>query len=196
MGEVHLSVVALSERYQNTARRYNYVTPKSFLELINFYKVLFADKTKTLNVLIDRLDIGLSTLKKTADDVAELQVDLDHTMVKVEEKRKSTEALLESMGKQRAEAEVFQESARKEAEKAGKASAEAQEIEDKAEKELAEAKPAMDAANEAVNCLDKASLGELRGFSKPPNGVDVVMKGVLMMLEGEFKIIPGSEQKK
>ena len=87
-------------------------------------------------------------------------------MVKVEEKRKSTEALLESMGKQRAEAEVF-ESARKEAEKAGKASAEAQEIEDKAEEELAEAKPAMDAANEAVNCLDKASLGELRGFSKP-----------------------------
>ena len=117
-------------------------------------------------------------------------------MVKVDEKRKSTEALLESMGKQRAEAEVFQESAREEAEKAEKASAEAQAIEDKAEKELAEAKPAMDAANEAVNCLDKASLGELRGFSKPPNGVDVVMKGVLMMLEGEFKkIIPGSEQK-
>ena len=186
-------MLSVGERYQNTARRYNYVTPKSFLELINFYKVLFADKTKTLNVLIDRLDIGLSTLKKTAVDVAELQVDLDHTMVKVEEKRKSTEALLESMGKQRAEAEVFQESARKEAEKAGKASAEAQEIEDKAEERQSSA---MDAANEAVNCLDKASLGELRGFSKPPNGVDVVMKGVLMMLEENLKIIPGSEQKK
>ena len=117
MGEVHLSVVTLSERYQETERRYNYVTPKSFLELISFYKVLFDDKTAALNKLIDRLDIGLSTLKKTADDVAELQVDLDHTMVKVDEKRKSTEALLESMGKQRAEAEVFQESARDEAEK-------------------------------------------------------------------------------
>ena len=45
----------------------------------------------------------------------------------------------------------------------------------------------MDAANEAVSCLSKASLGELRGFSQPPNGVEVVMKGVLMMLEGEFK---------
>lgn len=102
-------------------------------------------------------------------------------------KRKSTEALLESMGKQRAEAEVFQDSARDEAEKAGKASAEAAAIEEKAEAELAEAKPAMDAANEAVSCLSKASLGELRGFSQPPNGVEVVMKGVLMMLEGEFK---------
>ena len=45
----------------------------------------------------------------------------------------------------------------------------------------------MDAANEAVNCLDKASLGELRGFKAPPNGVDVCMKGVLMMVENEMK---------
>ena len=98
---------------------------------------MFDDKTKALNKLIDRLDIGLSTLKKTADDVAELQVDLDHTMVKVDEKRKSTEALLENMGKQRAEAEVFQDSARNEAEKAGVASAEAQAIEDARQNEVA-----------------------------------------------------------
>ena len=187
MAEAHLCVVTISDKYKEQERRFNYVTPKSFLELISFYKSLYSQKTAGLQKLIDRLDIGLSTLKKTAEDVSELQVDLDHTMVKVDEKRKGTEILLENMGKQRAEAEVFQESASEEAKKAGKASSEAQAIEEKAEGELAEAKPAMDAANDAVNCLDKASLGELKGFANPPNGVDVVMKAVLMMLEGEFK---------
>lgn len=35
-----------------------------------------------------------------------------------------------------------------------------------AEMELAVAKPALMAAHEAVNCLDKASLTELKSFSK------------------------------
>lgn len=35
-----------------------------------------------------------------------------------------------------------------------------------AEMELAVAKPALMAAQEAVNCLDKASLTELKSFSK------------------------------
>ena len=74
---------------------------------------------------IDRLDVGLSTLRKTAADVAELQVDLKHTMVKVEEKKQATNQLLEEMGVQRAGAEKEQAAATIEAEKADKASAEA-----------------------------------------------------------------------
>ena len=39
MSEVHLSVSKASQRYKEVERRYNYTTPKSFLELISFYKV-------------------------------------------------------------------------------------------------------------------------------------------------------------
>ena len=87
MGMVHLSVSDKSLVFKERLRRFNYVTPKSFLELISFYKMLLADKTTALNKLIYRLDVGLSKLKKTSEDVAELRVDLDHTIVKVEEKK-------------------------------------------------------------------------------------------------------------
>lgn len=59
-----------------------------------------------------------------------------------------------------------------EADKAGLASAEAAAIEKDAEKELAQAKPAMLAAADAVNCLSKAMLTELKSLPKPPAGVD------------------------
>lgn len=72
-----------STDYFETQRRYNYVTPKSYLELIGFYKFLLDQKRTEVQRQIDRLDVGLSTLRKTAADVAELQVDLTHTMVKV-----------------------------------------------------------------------------------------------------------------
>ena len=187
MGLVHLSVRTKSVVFKERLRRFNYVTPKSFLELIAFYKVLLSNKTNNLNKQIYRLDVGLSKLKKTSEDVAELRVDLDHTMVKVADKKKSTDALLVHIGEERAQAEIIEGKASAEAAIAGEASDAAAVIEAEAEVELAKAKPAMDAANEAVNCLDKNSLGELRGFAKPPNGVDVCMKAVLMMMEGEFK---------
>lgn len=59
-----------------------------------------------------------------------------------------------------------------EADKAGVASAEAAAIEKDAEKELAQAEPAMLAAADAVNCLSKAMLTELKSLPKPPAGVD------------------------
>ena len=91
------------------------------------------------------------------------------------------------MGVERASAEEQQAIAEKEAEKASAASAAAATIENQASAELAEAKPAMEAAAEAVNCLSKASLTELKNFNKPPEGVDQVTACCLMMVEGEFK---------
>ena len=62
----HLSVGDASAKYAQTQRRYNYVTPKSYLELIGFYKYVFGEKRMDIQRQIDRLDVGLSTLKKTS----------------------------------------------------------------------------------------------------------------------------------
>jgi hypothetical protein len=59
----------------------------------------------------NRLDVGLSTLRKTAADVAELQIDLKHTMIRVEEKKAATDELLIEMGVQKEDAEKQQAAA-------------------------------------------------------------------------------------
>jgi len=172
---------------KETQKRFNYVTPKSFLELIAFYKTLLESKRGEVQKQIDRLDVGLSTLRKTATDVAELQVDLNHTMEKVEEKKAATDVLIKEMGVQRADAEVQQELANEEAIKANKASAEAAVIQEEAEKELSAAEPAMLAAASAVDCLSKAMLTELKNLGKPPDGVDKVTNACLILIEHEYK---------
>jgi len=187
MAQEHVSVTQASLNYYETQRRYNYVTPKSFLELIGFYKDLLEDKNKEVSRQIDRLDVGVTTLRKTAADVAELQDDLKVTMVKVAEKKEATEELLKEMGVQRADAEQQQAAASVEAEKANDASAKAAVIQANAEEELSAAKPAMLAAAAAVDVLSKNMLTELKSLPKPPAGVDKVTKAVLIMVEGEYK---------
>ena len=76
MAEVHLSVNAMSQKYYEIEKRYNYTTPKSFLELIEFYKHLFQQKSSFLYGQIQRLDKGIATLQKTAKDVSSLKEDL------------------------------------------------------------------------------------------------------------------------
>ena len=64
MAMEHLSADQQGLRYLETQRRYNYVTPKSFLELIDFYKSMLSAKRELVDMNIERLDTGLSTLNK------------------------------------------------------------------------------------------------------------------------------------
>jgi dynein heavy chain len=196
MAEEHLSVTEASKKYLDTQGRYNYVTPKSYLELIGFYKYLLELKRADMQRLIDRLDVGLSTLRKTAADVAELQIDLSHRMEVVAEKQIATNILIEEIGVQRADADVQVNLANIEAEKAAEASAKAAVIEADAEAELAEAKPAMERAKDAVDCLSKNMLTELKSLSSPPNGVDLITSTCLILIEKEYKNFKWDRAKK
>merc|ERR1719310_23734 len=60
-------------------------------------------------------------------------------------------------------------------------------VEAEADAELQEAMPAMEAAAEAVNCLDKNSIGELKGFGKPPVECIDVCAACAYLLKNEKK---------
>jgi dynein heavy chain len=93
----HLSLAITSRHYLETQRRYNYITPKSYLELISFFKYLLENKQAHLQRLIDSLDVGLSTLQKTSQDVAKLQKDLKITMEMVAKKNVMRVKLIKEM---------------------------------------------------------------------------------------------------
>jgi len=185
MAEEHLSFARMSQHYLETQRRYNYVTPKSYLELvISFFKYLLGEKRSDVHRLIDRLDVA--TLRKTSDGVTELQKDLKFSMEKVEDKKKATDNLINQMRMQQADAQVQDDAAKIEAENTNEESSKAMIIEKEAEQELSEAEPAMKAAAAAVDCLSKSMLTELKGLSKPPSGVGKVTNACLILIEKEY----------
>lgn len=158
MANVHLSVDAANEIFLRQERRYNYTTPKSFLELIAFYKQFLGRKRQEADLSIERLLKGLTTLKETTSQVEGLREDLRQKMVIVDEKKEAANALVEQVLKASAIADGEAETANIEKDKANSLSEEAAEIQRKADKELSEAMPAMERAREAVKCLTKPAI--------------------------------------
>ena len=66
MANVHKSVNDMSEVYLTNERRYNYTTPKSFLEQIKLYQNLLQSKFDELQAKTVRLENGLEKLKTTS----------------------------------------------------------------------------------------------------------------------------------
>ena len=69
MSGVHQSVNRMSIAYLQNERRYNYTTPKSFLEQIKLYQNLLGRKHQELLASMNRLENGLEKLKSTAQQV-------------------------------------------------------------------------------------------------------------------------------
>lgn len=70
MAYVHMSVNQKSREYLANERRYNYTTPKSFLEQIKLYRSLLGQKSKDLASKMERLENGLQKLNSTSAQVS------------------------------------------------------------------------------------------------------------------------------
>ena len=67
----------LSLRFLNEARRHNYVTPTSYLELIKLYNSLLTLKRGEVSKVKSRYENGLDKLRNTAAEVANMQQNLE-----------------------------------------------------------------------------------------------------------------------
>ena len=76
MAYVHTSVNHTSKEYLSNERRYNYTTPKSFLEQINLYRSLLGQKSKLLSNNMERLENGLQKLNSTSAQVQYISIHL------------------------------------------------------------------------------------------------------------------------
>lgn len=76
MAYVHMSVNQTSKEYLANERRYNYTTPKSFLEQIKLYRSLLGQKSKDLTTKMERLENGLQKLNSTSAQVQPIKMHL------------------------------------------------------------------------------------------------------------------------
>lgn len=73
---IHQSVEKIRERYLEEARRITYVTPTSYLELLNTYKQILKERKEEVGKAKMRLEKGLTVLAQASIEVAKLQKQL------------------------------------------------------------------------------------------------------------------------
>ncbi|KAJ1516905.1 hypothetical protein HMI54_007793 [Coelomomyces lativittatus] len=188
MAFAHQTVNEVSKKYLLNEKRYNYTTPKSFLELINLYKIMLEKKAGELTRSMERLENGLTKLESTSAQVDDLKAKLATQEVELKTKNEEAELLIARVGIDTEKVNKEKAIADEEERKVAQFTKEVQEKQRQCEEDLRAAEPALEAAANALTSLNKANLTELKSFGSPSQEVVDTVAAVMVLLSPAGKI--------
>jgi dynein heavy chain len=175
--------------YYQRFRRSAHVTPKSFLNFINSYKVVYADKEKEIEQLSARMNAGLGKLSEASKAVALLKKDLAVMETELDVANTKAEEVLLTVTERARESEKVKAQVQKSKEMAEAIVAEIEVKKADAEEKLADAKPALDEAEEALNTIKPANIATVRKLGKPPHLIMRVMDATMILFQTKLPLI-------
>uniref|UniRef100_A0A8P0TQY4 Dynein axonemal heavy chain 9 n=1 Tax=Canis lupus familiaris TaxID=9615 RepID=A0A8P0TQY4_CANLF len=181
MAFVHTSVNQTSQSYLSNEQRYNYTTPKSFLEFIRLYQSLLHRNRKELKSKMERLENGLLKLHSTSAQVDDLKAKLAAQEVELKQKNEDADKLIQVVGIETEKVSREKAIADEEERKVAVIMLEVKQKQKDCEEDLAKAEPALAAAQAALNTLNKTNLTELKSFGAPPPAVSNVTAAVMTL---------------
>uniref|UniRef100_T1GP73 AAA+ ATPase domain-containing protein n=1 Tax=Megaselia scalaris TaxID=36166 RepID=T1GP73_MEGSC len=171
-------------------KRHNYVTPTSYLELIQTFKSLLNSKRTSILQSKERYLTGIAQLEIAASQVGVMQEQLTALEPKL---KISAEVVAEQVAKVQADSEIANQ--QRELVKLDEAAATeqakiAQGIKDECDAKLGEAMPILNSALAALNTLTTADIAVVKTMKSPPIGVRIVMEAVCILKDVKPDRIP------
>lgn len=173
---IYKSVEKTAVEFDQELRRKVYITPKSYLDSISMYKNYLDEKRKELDITIDRLSSGLSKLKATNEQVAQLEQDLTKLKPQLQEASESAQKSAQIVKEKKKEGEKVERDAEKDANEVAIIAEEVKIQKDEVDAQLEEARPAMEKAEAALDVLDPADIDTVKRFPSPPPIVVLVLE--------------------
>ncbi|KAF8321764.1 dynein heavy chain protein 1 [Clavulina sp. PMI_390] len=179
---IHLSLHEYNLRLSRRQGRYNYATPRHYLDFIQHYVRLFNEKTDELEEQQRHLHVGLDKLRDTVTQVEQLRQSLALKRAQLETKNAEANEKLKRMVAEQQEAEHKKSESIKIQEALREQDKNIAIRKQSAEAELAEAEPAVYDAQSAVQGIKKTQLSEVRSMGNPPEAVKLAMESVCTVL--------------
>ncbi|KIL70572.1 hypothetical protein M378DRAFT_94916 [Amanita muscaria Koide BX008] len=179
---VHTSLHQINQRLSRRQGRYNYVTPRHYLDFINQYVRLYTEKRDELEEQQRHLHVGLDKLKDTVTQVEELRKSLASKRSQLEAKNAEANEKLKRMVADQQEAEqkkavsIEIQAALVEQDRT------IQQRRQVVMADLADAEPAVLEAQSAVSNIKRQHLQEVRSMANPPEAVKLAMESVCTLL--------------
>ncbi|XP_049866243.1 dynein axonemal heavy chain 7-like [Pectinophora gossypiella] len=186
----HTDTQELTRQFLLRLKRYNYVTPTAYLELINMFKSLLNRKRAELITGEKRYLTGLDQLAIAAKSVAALQKALEVLQPKLAAGAAAVALTTAKVEKEKegvalVEADVLVDQAAAEEQAAA-----AQAIKEECDADLAEAMPILNSALAALDTLTPQDITFIKTMKSPPRGIKLVMEAICILKEMKPDKIP------
>jgi len=166
----------LGERYLLEHKKYYYVTPTSYLELLaGFKKMLLARKKQNLDN-VARYVKGLTKLLSAEDQVGVMKVELIALQPKLKIASEETNTLIAKVQKEQIQADKQKETCDRDAAICGKQRESATILKNECTDALAKVEPILVAALKNLDTIDRASIDFIKSMKTPPKAITKLYK--------------------
>ena len=162
----HTTTQTQAAKFLKFEKRNYYVTPTSYLELINSFKRLLNAKRGEVAQLRDRYGNGYKQLISTEESVGKMSVELENLKPQLVVKSKEVDEQAKVVEAESAIAEKEQKKVEVETAIAQVAADKTEAIKLDCQKQLDEALPALEAAAKALNSIQQKDIAELKTLQK------------------------------
>ncbi|XP_076646690.1 dynein axonemal heavy chain 7 [Halictus rubicundus] len=177
----HVSTETLSTEFFVRLNRHVYVTPTSYLEMINTFKDLLGKKREAITTAKTRYEAGLSQLDDTQHQVATMQETLRSLQPQLIIATQDVEKMLLDVDKERQEVAEFERIVKIDESAAQVYASEASAIKSECDADLAQAMPILKRAQAALDTLTTADIAIVRAMKQPPYGVKLVIETICVL---------------
>lgn len=179
---MHQTVEVKSKQFLDELRRYNYVTPTSYLELLTVYKTVFTGKQKEITYLKERLNKGLKVLADASVEIDKLKDMLDKKQPELEKTKAEVAETKEALAADKADADEERAVVAEQEAKATEQEAEANALKEAAEAELNKAAPLLEEATRVLKELKLDDFYILGSFNSPATTIVIGMELSCIMM--------------
>ena len=183
--QIHDTLHQANNKLQKKGTHTTTITPRHYLDFINHFAKLYNEKRSELEDQQVHLNIGLSKIKETVDQVEELQKSLAVKRTELEKKNNEANLKLKQMMLDQQEAEKkkvvsqdLQQTLNEQLEEIAKKKSTVME-------DLSKVEPAVAEAQNAVKSIKKQHLVELRAMVNPPAAVKLGLESICLILNQE-----------
>ena len=179
---VHKTLHTANKRLAKRGGRTMAITPRHFLDFISHFVKLYNEKRSDLEEQQLHLNIGLSKIAETVEQVGEMRKSLELKSTELNEKNElANNKLKEMIGRQQeAEKRKVQSQAIQAA--LVKQTAEIMKKQAEVQKDLELVEPAVRDAEQAVSSIKKQQLVEVRSMANPPPMVKMALESICVLL--------------
>ena len=183
LGSVHDSVSKVCVEYFQRFRRATHVTPKSFLSFVEIYKIVYKSKVAIYFDLADRMKLGLEKLIEAGESGEKLSKELVFKERDLAVANARAEKVLADVSVKAEAANIVKTAVQKQKDssQAIKDTIEKEKL--IAEDMLEEARPLLENAENALKTIQPAAIATVRKLAKPPFLVMQIMDCVLILFQ-------------
>jgi len=181
---IHKSVEHLSKDFLNELRRYNYLTPTSFLEFLLLFKNILENKRKYNEFNINRLEMGLTVLDFAGKKIENIEKEIKEKQPKLEKTTIEVNEYIIVLSAQKEEADKVKEVATEEKKNAEELNKKITEINEICQRELSKAEEQLQKSLSKIENIEDAALLSIGRLSNCSNKMEKLLEMLLIFKTG------------